>query len=329
MAAETLSALGYDELVAAWADEYSRRHEPLASPSPVARIDLAVPDDFASALGNMARIADWNAAFVEQLREHPWPEVVDHWARRLLVGYAGALTHGLLRVAHAVRALEGCRQPSVLLLDELARGLALWAATFQLLPGQPTLRGCHQLPQALAALPRPDVPSPMREAAVFSGLTELEQFEIAVESLGPPPPVTDPLSLLSASFCGEMLTHPDVSPVPLVHTVTPVAAARTLLAYMPDITAEDVYGLLWKVGAAVTVTFTPQKTAGLIDLDAPSSRELVARAVEHRDPHALKFTDACVGEYALNPDPRYLHAADHVLRNVPGWSPTAAHRLVS
>jgi hypothetical protein len=297
----------------------------------VARIDLAILDDFASALGDMARIADWEGAFAEQLREHPWRKVVDHWARRLLVGYAGALTHGLLRVAHGVRALDGCRQPSRLLLDELARGLALWAATFRLLPGQPTLRGCYQLPQALAGLPRPDVPSPMREAATFSGLAGLEQFDLAVESLGPPPPWAEPLSLLSASFCGEMLTHLNVSPVPLVHTVTPVGAVRTLLAYMPDITAEDVYGLLWKVGAAVTVTFTPQRTAALIgiDRDAPSSSELVARAVEHRDPHALKFTDACLREYALNPDARYLHAADHVLRNVPSWSPTAAHRLVS
>jgi hypothetical protein len=330
MGAETLTALGHDEMVAGWADEYCWRHEPISPPPPSARIRLTVPGDFHSALGDMARVADWEAAFADQLRTHQWPDVVNHWGRRLLVGYAGALTHGLIRVAHAVRALERCPEPSDLLLDELAKGLALWAASFKILPGQPILRGRLQLPDALAALPRPDEAWPMMEAGTFAHLSQLDDFDVAVEELGPPAPGRDPLSVLSASFCSELLAHPDVLPIPLVHTVTPIGATRTLLRYMPDIPPEDMYGLLWEVGAAIIVSFTPRLRAPFagIGVDPPSPSELVARAVDHRDPHVLKFTDACLREHALNPDPCYLHAIHHVLRRTPRWS-SSAERLVS
>jgi hypothetical protein len=171
----------------------------------------------------------------------------------------------------------------------------------------------------------------MTEAGTFARLAEFDEFCLAVEELGPPPPETDPLSLLSASFCSEMVTHTDVFPLPLVHTVTPIAATRTLLRYMPDITSEDMYGLLWEVGAAIVVSFTPRARAPLIGVtvDPPSPNELVARAIEHRDPHVIKFTDACLREHVLNPDPCYLHAVHHVLHQTPTWSPRAADRLVS
>jgi hypothetical protein len=47
--------------------------------------------------------------------------------------------------------------------------------------------------------------------------------------------------------------------------------------------------------------------------------ELVGRAVEHRDPHVLKFTEACAREHAIGPNPVYLHAAQHVLAVTPAW----------
>jgi hypothetical protein len=331
MGAETLTALGHDEIVAGWADEYRRRHVPISGPMPSARIHLTVAADFHCALGKMERVADWKAAFADQLREQRWQEVVNRWARRLAVGYAGAFTHGLIRVAHAVRALEGCPEPSALLLDELANGLALWAASFKMVPGQPILRGPLRLADALAALPRPEQPWPTTEARTFARLAELDEFDVAVEELGPPPPEMDPLSLLSASFCSEMLAHTEVSAVPLVHTVTPIAATRTLLRYMPDITAEDMYGLLWGVGAAIVVSFTPRGGSAPTDsgVDPPSPAHLVTRAIEHRDPHVLKFTDACLREHALNPDPCYLHAIHHVLRQTPRWLPKVPDLLVS
>ncbi len=43
--------------------------------------------------------------------------------------------------------------------------------------------------------------------------------------------------------------------------------------------------------------------------DLPPLDELGARAVEHGDEHVIKFTEACLREYALRPDPRYPAAA--------------------
>ncbi len=37
--------------------------------------------------------------------------------------------------------------------------------------------------------------------------------------------------------------------------------------------------------------------------------DLIDRAVASQDEHAIKFTEACLREYALNPKPVYLPAA--------------------
>jgi hypothetical protein len=321
MGAETLSTLGHHHLVAGWVDAYRTRFEPLPAPPEHDRLD---PNDAAawrSALGDVFRISDWAAMFREELWDRPWQNVVRHWAPLLLAGYGGALTHGLIRTAHAVRALPTQGSPSTLLLDELARGLALWAATFKPLPARADLCGPVSLAEALARLPRPDRPWPVLEAGTLSRIDELEGFPQAVEALGPPPPANDALSVLSAQFCRMILAHPDAFAVPLVHTVTPIAAARTLLRHLPTVSIDDLYAQLWQVGAAITVSFTPAGDTATDDRRTDPSRpdDLLAMAVEHQDPHVLKFSEACAREYALNPDPVYLLAADHVRSQLKPW----------
>lgn len=55
------------------------------------------------------------------------------------------------------------------------------------------------------------------------------------------------------------------------------------------------------------------------DRAAITPDEIVGRAVEHRDTHALKFAEACTREHALRPDPVYLLAAQHVIEKLPAW----------
>jgi hypothetical protein len=269
----------------------------------------------------MSRVSDWATMFTDELRDRPWPEVVRRWVPRLLAGYGGGLTHGLIRVAHAVRALPATGEPPSLLLDELARGLALWAAAFKALPGRPALRGPLTLREATARLPRPSAPWPMMEAGSFARIDELDGFPDAVEALGSPASIEGALSELSASFCRVLLAYPDMFAVPLVHAVTPIAAARTLLPYLPQPAIEGLYTQLWHVGAAITVSFTSHASSQDTESEAdpPPTAELVASAVEHRDTHALKFSEACAREHALNPDPAYLLAAQHVLGQLPRW----------
>ena len=42
--------------------------------------------------------------------------------------------------------------------------------------------------------------------------------------------------------------------------------------------------------------------------------ELIERAIACGDEHAIKFTEVCLREHALNPDPAFLAAADHAIR---------------
>jgi hypothetical protein len=45
--------------------------------------------------------------------------------------------------------------------------------------------------------------------------------------------------------------------------------------------------------------------------------ELIDRAITNADEHAIKFTEACIHEHALNPRPVYLAAAAHALEVLP------------
>jgi hypothetical protein len=207
------------------------------------------------------------------------------------------------------------------MLDELARGLALWAGAYKVLPGTPRSDGPRTPSEAIARLPRPPDPWPIFEAGTFVHIDELDGFAQAIEALGPPSPAGDPLGALSAQFCDMILANPGVFAVPLVHTVTPIAAARTLLPYLRAVSINDLYAQLWQVGAGITVSFTPPGGTRATDPDAepPIPDALLAKAVAHQDPHALKFSEACVREHALNPDPIYLLAARHVLGQLKPW----------
>ena len=45
--------------------------------------------------------------------------------------------------------------------------------------------------------------------------------------------------------------------------------------------------------------------------------ELIDRALANADEHAIKFTEACIHEHALNPKPVYLAAAAHAIETLP------------
>ena len=319
MGAETLSTLGYDDLVGDWVEAYKSRHEPLDPFPTLERIDPRDEANWRRALGQVFRANDFAAMFEGELDGEPWQEVLRRWLPRLFEGSAGGLSHGIIRTAHAVRAMPDDVVPSDLTIRELARALGLWAAVYTPLPGHPELKGFLDLDSAIAGLPRPADPWAPIEAGTFSRIGELDRFSGAVEALGRPPGADDALSDLSAAFCRLLLEASDVDPIPLVHTVTPIGATRTLLPYMAEMSSEAVYAHLWHVSAAVVCGFTPAslgRRGEIHDADEIISPiELIARIVEHRDPHVLKFTEVCLSEYWHRSDPVYLIAAEHLLTN--------------
>jgi hypothetical protein len=150
-----------------------------------------------------------------------------------------------------------------------------------------------------------------------------EGFSDGVLRLGPPSSVEGALSDLTAASCQILLANPQVFPVPLVHTVTPTGAVRTLVPFLSGYPIEALYAQLWHVNAAIVCGFTPRPapdgTASPAIGDAPAPEEIVARAIEPKDPHVLKFTEACEREHAIRQDSVYLLAAQSVLQRTPAW----------
>ncbi len=175
MGAEALSALGYHDQVASWVDVYNQRHDPMGAPGADHPLTPGDDTEVAAALGDPSRLGDWAALFDHLLHEQLWPDVVRAWVPRLLPGYGGAFTHGLLRTAHAVRTIDAVGSTPAA-RRELGRALAWWAGTYTELPGRPGLAGTLTLDEAIGALPRPATPWSPEDAGRFVHLHELDGF---------------------------------------------------------------------------------------------------------------------------------------------------------
>src|SRR5215470_13404546 len=216
MAAEALVALGCDDAVVAWADRYRRQLDPMPPPRfPV------TPGDWPRALGAIDRFGDWVAFFRAQLAEAPWRVVFGEWIGRLLPATPSAGAHGLIRTAHALRALAHAE--TALRVEELGVALAYWAAYYRKLPGTPHLAGALDLGDALGRVPlflsgqlRPGMP---RDVYLLVMQAHGQEFSAAVDSAAEPESVEDALSSLTEAGARLYLANASRQPLVLLHTV--------------------------------------------------------------------------------------------------------------
>jgi hypothetical protein len=323
MASETLTRLGHPELVHDWVARYRTRHKHFARPVPVSDIDESDETSWCSALGNFDRATDWQALFDRSLAEEPWQDVLVRWWPRLIPGVVAGLTHGLIRTTHAVRSITGSDEPpTALQLQELATALAYWASKYLEHPGQPALLGDERLPAILASIPRlkaEDRTGPLRR---YHGLAQVDGWAEAVGQLAEPADLQVALSDLTTSFVQVNLANEGPMPVVLLHTVTAPAALRLMLPHLPPQLHLPSYIAMWRANAALLALWAvprPEEVAVGPDEEQPTltTSELVGRAVEHGDEHALKLTEACLREYAIRPDVRYLLLAEYMLTKLP------------
>jgi hypothetical protein len=327
MAAEALLTLGYPGAVPGWIDRYTRSTHHQDVPGPHSGIDPLDETSWQGALGHMTGLADWRQMFRRELASRPWPDVLARWWPRLLPGMAAALTHGLIRTAHAARALAGDPGATESQTGELADGLAYWAARYLELPHAAALSGDATVPQALARLPRTTRRSLPLQMARLTAVSRSPAFARAVDSLAAPADVPAALGELTAHFAGNLLASAPGNPVPLVHTVTAPAAVRMLLPCLPAATHLPSYTEAWHVAALPAAAFGPPGGKGAPggegaagEGDAPGeggaagqgseaglpgagAAELAARAAEHGDAHVIKLTGACLREYRAAPGP--------------------------
>src|SRR5262245_20608950 len=217
MAAEALVALGCDDVVVAWADRYRRQLDAMPPPrSPV------TAGDWAQALGAIDRFGDWVAYFRAQLAEAPWRVVFGEWIGRLLPATPSAGAHGLIRTAHALRALADVE--TALRVEELGVALAYWAAYYRRLPGTPRLARTLDPGDAvlgsrlfLVGQARPGMP---REVYLRVMQAHGDDFSEAVNRAAEPESIEDALSSLTEAGAHLYLANASRQPLVLLHTVT-------------------------------------------------------------------------------------------------------------
>ncbi len=253
MAAEALAHLGREDAIAEWVEHYRQRLEPASPPAdrPLSE------EDWPDALGHEERFGEWLALFEREVADRPPVAVVGEWAPRLFPGAVGAATHGLIRTAHAVRALAAADTPPRRL--ELATGLAFWASTYQELPGPPLLIGKEDVPDALADLPYLDEDAP-RELLISDMVAQVgdiaDEFEQAVASLGWS---GGPVELLDALASGGSVAYlrnaDDGGAIGLLHSVTSPMACELILPWLAVEDRDAALGYVWQAVAALHVAY--------------------------------------------------------------------------
>jgi Questin oxidase-like len=305
MAAEAMVRLGRADDVESWLDGYLRRLE--ETPGATGRI---TDQTWRDALGQVARVTDWEHYLNDQLADEPWRQVLARWWPRLLPGVAAAATHGIIRTSHAARSLD--QAPSPERLAEFARGLAYWAASYLELPGTPRTSGHLGLDEAVEALPVAPGPVPpgLITARLRTALSAESGFPAAVSALRPPADVPADLLELGRTFARVFLAYGRTQPIDFLHAVTAPVAARSVLGLLPAALARPSYDALWQIAAGLFSGFAIDAVREPLPTTAPPAPDtLTERAVATGDEHAIKMTEACLRLYAESPDPLLLHAA--------------------
>jgi hypothetical protein len=103
--------------------------------------------------------------------------------------------------------------------------------------------------------------------------------------------------------------------IAFVHAITGPSAVRLLLPHVSPSTGRALLRYAWQAAAALYSAFS--RSAEPTPLPSvPSIPELVERAVENGDEHAIKLTEACLREHDAKPDPVYLEAAATTLARI-------------
>ncbi|MEV7293150.1 hypothetical protein AB0N79_16250 [Streptomyces microflavus] len=327
MAAEALAYMGYADDVPRWVDRNLRTHTYHEVPDARWAIDPADPDDWRSALGDFSRVADWTALFERELALAPWPEVLARWWPRLLPGMSGVLTHGVIRTAHAVRAISRAGEENLAYRRELAQGLGYWAAryashTHGIRPGDeypgtgegggdprtggggggPRTGGGGGGPRTGGGgVPRAGDGEQVPRAGDGEQVPRTADADSAAAALDG----------LVAEYAGIYASAPQRHPVPLIHSITGPAAVRLVVEHLPAAQRRPSYLVARDVSASMLDWFstTPVTTLPVGLSGVPDLGEVFATAVAIGDEHAIKLAEVAVRHQALAPDPRLAAAA--------------------
>ena len=251
------------------------------------------------------------APFVERYRQQLEParrtsEPVEDAGRALraalggLVGQAAAAAgHGLLRVAHAVRAIE--LEPTPSRRRELATGLAYWQRG-RGLPGPAALEGSRPLDDVLAALPRLD---PARRGSgmldtALAAAASMPEVTALIGQIEPGHDVAGTLDAVATHAAVAFLAHDGIAAFALLHGVTVSSMAHRLLGYLDPAGQRQLEAAVVGFVSAALVAYDTDRAASSAE---PAAAVEPVAAVQ-LDPMALAARAAASPWSPLGPGSR-------------------------
>ncbi|MEU1573966.1 questin oxidase family protein [Streptomyces collinus] len=283
MVVEALAAHGRADAVHRWLDLY--RHKLEDPPRPVAPVTDA---DWRAALGDPRRAADWIGYFGRALAEQPWWDVLAAWWPRLLPGMYGGSTHPVIRVGHAVRALEA--RENAPRLAELAHGLGYWAARHRPVSGIAALPAAPGAARSLDAVP--PVTDPL--GGFPDRLAAVRRLPLWADDVTDPDTARDRLAELVRAATHRYATHGHGEATMLVHAATAPNAVLRTLGSLPRALWAPSLRAAWTASAAVTAMYPTAEPVADVPAPGCTAQEVLERALAHGDEHVVKLTDTAL-----------------------------------
>ena len=246
--------------------------------------------------------------FLCGLAREDWRGVLGTWVPRFVPGLAAAATHGVIRTAHAARALG--QRDNEIRRAELASALAYWAASYEELPWDGSVAPEASVADALARVATRRPARELPQGNIVSGLRTLSGDGAFLPVAGWVD-VGDPLRTLgeiTVAAAELYLRHPGQR-IPFTHALTGPSALRLLAPYLDEATVRDATRRAWQAAAGLWAVYGDPSAPAGVQGTPREPAELVARAVENGGAHSIKLTEACLREAEILRAPILLAAA--------------------
>jgi hypothetical protein len=233
-------------------------------------------------LSRISAVGRFEASFDAWIKRDGRATVLAQWLPALFGGAVAAAFHGLIRTAYGMHFEND---------EEVASGLAYWAATFTAVNVQASVaRPALHAAEAVAALDADDAlrATPWTQPPIMARLREVAAHPAFAAAL---PPLAAGQTLADAAVAFAAVYEENMNFTSL-HCVTGLHAAQTLLAR----TGTDSAALaqqLWPALAAAHVVARSVPPRPVAFDDALAWPEIYQRARDSTDDHVIKMVFTC------------------------------------
>lgn len=308
MAAEALVSLGFENQLPSFVKQFLNEFSATYPP----KKQKVVEEDWKDLLGKGELISDWIEFYENEINKRKWKETINKWIERLAPGLSASATHGIIRTGHAVRSL--LRKETDLRKKELAEALGYWAAHYEEMPKSEKKDNLKlDIKEAINKIPilppekfilKGNIVSSLRNLQNFKEFSDVTTF-IEIEDN-----YENFISKLTESFANAFVEKVQRrNLIGLIHIITSLSSIRTLIPFVSENTKKQLLFYGWQTAAGIISISGTNKNAQINTKDEVNQEELIKKAVKSNEVHAIKFTEACIREYKLNPKQIYLHAS--------------------